>query len=119
MASLPSVMSLGESSLLIGNTGSLRSFLLYVRVMKKREIQRTMSLRGWSTGLASTQPQTVPVINNVGGGFTTLQPISFQQQLHSSPHQPISQQIQSHMGASPFMATMAQLPCHSKATATE
>ncbi|XP_018524271.1 hepatocyte nuclear factor 1-alpha [Lates calcarifer] len=80
MASLPSVMGLGESSLLIG--------------------------------LASTQPQTVPVINNVGGGFTTLQPISFQQQLHASPQQPISQQLQSHMGASPFMATMAQLPCH-------
>ncbi|KAE8292525.1 Hepatocyte nuclear factor 1-alpha [Larimichthys crocea] len=80
MASLPSVMSLGESSLLIG--------------------------------LASTQPQTVPVINNVGGGFTTLQPISFQQQLHASSQQPISQQLHSHMGASPFMATMAQLPCH-------
>ncbi|XP_040010544.1 hepatocyte nuclear factor 1-alpha [Xiphias gladius] len=80
MASLPSVMSLGESSLLIG--------------------------------LTSTQPQSVPVINNVGGGFTTLQPFSFQQQLHASPQQPISQQLQSHMGASPFMATMAQLPCH-------
>ncbi|XP_033828139.1 hepatocyte nuclear factor 1-alpha [Periophthalmus magnuspinnatus] len=80
MASLPSVMSLGESSLLIG--------------------------------LASTQPQTVPVINNVGGGFTTLQPISFQQQLHASPQPNLSQQIQSHMGASPFMATMAPLPCH-------
>ncbi|XP_068460641.1 hepatocyte nuclear factor 1-alpha [Clinocottus analis] len=80
MASLPSVMSLGESSLLIG--------------------------------LASTQPQTVPVINNVGGSFTTLQPISFQQQLHASHQQPISQQLQSQMGASPFMATMAQLPCH-------
>ncbi|CAJ1068138.1 hepatocyte nuclear factor 1-alpha [Xyrichtys novacula] len=80
MASLPSVMSLGESSLLIG--------------------------------LASAQPQTVPVINNVGAGFTTLQPISFQQQLHGSPQQPLSQQLHSHMGASPFMATMAQLPCH-------
>ncbi|XP_049572562.1 hepatocyte nuclear factor 1-alpha isoform X2 [Syngnathus scovelli] len=78
MASLPSVMSLGESSLLIG--------------------------------LASTQPQTVPVINNMGGGFTTLQPISFQQQLHAQ--QPMQQQLQSHMGASPFMATMAQLPSH-------
>ncbi|KAF3696096.1 Hepatocyte nuclear factor 1-alpha [Channa argus] len=76
MASLPSVMGLGESSLFIG--------------------------------LASTQPQTVPVINNVSGGFTTLQPISFQQQLHTSPQQPISH----HMGTSPFMATMAQLPCH-------
>lgn len=80
MASLPSVMSLGESSLLIG--------------------------------LASTQPQTVPVINNVPGGFTTLQPISFQQQLHGSPQPHLSQQLQSHMGASPFMATMAPLPCH-------
>ncbi|XP_029294829.1 hepatocyte nuclear factor 1-alpha [Cottoperca gobio] len=77
MASLPSVMSLGESSLLIG--------------------------------LTSTQPQT---LNNVGGGFTTLQPISFQQQLHGSPQQPLSHQLQSHMGASPFMATMTQLPCH-------
>ncbi|XP_063753054.1 hepatocyte nuclear factor 1-alpha isoform X2 [Eleginops maclovinus] len=80
MASLPSVMSLGESSLLIG--------------------------------LASSQAKSVPVINNVGGGFTTLQPISFQQQLHGSSQQPISHQLQSHMGASPFMATMAQLPCH-------
>ncbi|XP_047447344.1 hepatocyte nuclear factor 1-alpha [Mugil cephalus] len=80
MASVPSVMSLGESSLLIG--------------------------------LTSTQPQTVPVINNMGGGFTTLQPISFQQQLHASSQQPISHQLQSHMAASPFMATMAQLPCH-------
>lgn len=80
MASLPSVMSLGDSSLLIG--------------------------------LASTQPQPVPVINNVAGGFTTLQPISFQQQLHATPQQPISQHIQSHMGASPFMASMAPLSCH-------
>ncbi|MCJ8735449.1 hypothetical protein PDJAM_G00247420 [Pangasius djambal] len=80
MASLPSVMSLGDSSLLIG--------------------------------LTSTQPQTVPVINNVGGGFTTLQPITFQQQLHASPQQPITQQLQSHMTPSPFMATMAPLPCH-------
>ncbi|XP_017270192.1 hepatocyte nuclear factor 1-alpha [Kryptolebias marmoratus] len=79
MASVPSVMSLGESSLLIG--------------------------------LASTQPQTVPVINNMGG-FTTLQPISFQQQLHGSHQQPLSQQLQGHMAANPFMATMAQLPCH-------
>uniref|UniRef100_A0A8C7I9A4 HNF1 homeobox a n=1 Tax=Oncorhynchus kisutch TaxID=8019 RepID=A0A8C7I9A4_ONCKI len=75
MTSLPSVMSLGESSLLIG--------------------------------------QTVPVINNVGGGFTTLQPISFQQQLHSTSQQQLTQQFQSHMGHhSPFMATMTQLPCH-------
>ncbi|KAK7933933.1 hypothetical protein WMY93_004829 [Mugilogobius chulae] len=80
MASLPSVMSLGESSLLIG--------------------------------LTSAQPQTVPVINNVGAGFTTLQPISFQQQLHGSPQPSLSQHIQSHMGTNPFMATMAPLPCH-------
>ncbi|XP_069562737.1 hepatocyte nuclear factor 1-alpha isoform X3 [Brachyistius frenatus] len=80
MASVPSVMSFGESSLLIG--------------------------------LTSTQPQTVPVINNMGGGFTTLQPISFQQQLHASSQQPLSHQLHSHMAASPFMATMAQLPCH-------
>uniref|UniRef100_A0A8C1UF76 HNF1 homeobox a n=1 Tax=Cyprinus carpio TaxID=7962 RepID=A0A8C1UF76_CYPCA len=80
MASLPSVMSLGDSSLFIG--------------------------------LTSSQPQTVPVINNIGGGFTTLQPISFQQQLHTSPQQPITQQLQSHICPSSFMATMAQLPCH-------
>ncbi|XP_068995002.1 hepatocyte nuclear factor 1-alpha isoform X3 [Embiotoca jacksoni] len=80
MASVPGVMSFGESSLLIG--------------------------------LTSTQPQTVPVINNMGGGFTTLQPISFQQQLHASSQQPLSHQLHSHMAASPFMATMAQLPCH-------
>ncbi|XP_051525089.1 hepatocyte nuclear factor 1-alpha-like [Myxocyprinus asiaticus] len=78
MASLPSVMSLGDSSLLIG--------------------------------LTSSQTQTVPVINNMGGGFTTLQPISFQQQLHTGPQQPIAQQLQSHIGPSSFMATMAQLP---------
>ncbi|CAL8252125.1 unnamed protein product [Boreogadus saida] len=76
MASLPSVMSLGESSLLIG--------------------------------LTSTQSQNLPVINNMGGSFTTLQPISFQQQLHTSPQH----SLPSHMGTSPFMATMAQLPCH-------
>uniref|UniRef100_A0A3P8VF60 Uncharacterized protein n=1 Tax=Cynoglossus semilaevis TaxID=244447 RepID=A0A3P8VF60_CYNSE len=64
------------------------------------------------TGLASTQPQTV--INNVGASFTTLQPISFQQQLHGSPQQPITQQLQSHMGANPFMATMTQLPLYGK-----
>lgn len=80
MASLPSVMSLGDSSLLIG--------------------------------LTSAQPQTVPVINNVGGGFTTLQPISFQQQLHTSHQQPITQQLSGQLGPSSFMATMAQLPCH-------
>lgn len=67
--------------------------------------------------MTSTQPQTVPVINSVGGGFTTLQPISFQQQLHASSQQPLAQQL-SHMGASPFMTTMTQLPCHSTSTET-
>lgn len=67
------------------------------------------------TGLAPTQSQTVPVINNMGAGFTTLQPISFQQQFHAPHQQAIPQQLQGHMAASPFMATMAQLPCHSKA----
>ncbi|XP_061907661.1 hepatocyte nuclear factor 1-alpha [Entelurus aequoreus] len=75
MASLPSVMSLGESSLLIG--------------------------------LASAQPQTVPVINNMGGGFTTLQPISFQQQLHGPGQQLMPQQLQSHMSAGSYL-----LPSH-------
>uniref|UniRef100_H3BXN4 HNF1 homeobox a n=1 Tax=Tetraodon nigroviridis TaxID=99883 RepID=H3BXN4_TETNG len=95
MASLPSVMSLGESSLLIAEVNKGRH-----------------SGSGVVTGLASTQPQSVPVINNVGAGFTTLQPISFQQQLHASPQQPIPQHLQGHMGSSPFMATMAPLPCH-------
>ncbi|MBN3322761.1 HNF1A factor, partial [Atractosteus spatula] len=61
-------------------------------------------------GLASTQPQTV--INSVGGGLTTLQPIPFQQQIHTSHQQPIMQQFPSHMGPGSFMATMAQLPPH-------
>uniref|UniRef100_A0A4W4HKZ6 HNF1 homeobox a n=1 Tax=Electrophorus electricus TaxID=8005 RepID=A0A4W4HKZ6_ELEEL len=80
MATLPSVMSIGDSSLLIG--------------------------------LTPTQPQAVPVINNVGGGFTTLQPISFQQQLHASPPQPIAQPLQGPIPPSSFMATMAQMPYH-------
>ncbi|KAM8866623.1 hepatocyte nuclear factor 1-alpha isoform 2-T2 [Synchiropus picturatus] len=63
-------------------------------------------------GLASTQSQTVPVINNMGASFTTLQPISFQQQLHASSQQPLSQQLHSHMSTSPFVATMAPLPSH-------
>ena len=41
MASLPSVMSLGESSLLIGNICLLASFLFYIRV--KRKNPRTLS----------------------------------------------------------------------------
>ncbi|XP_035392266.1 hepatocyte nuclear factor 1-alpha isoform X2 [Electrophorus electricus] len=84
MATLPSVMSIGDSSLLIG--------------------------------LTPTQPQAVPVINNVGGGFTTLQPISFQQQLHASPPQPIAQPLQGPIPPSSFMATMAQMPYHNLAS---
>lgn len=112
MASLPSVMSLGESSLLIGNSASVVSH------SSSREPKRHLSERNVMAGLTSTQPQSVPVINNVGTGFTTLQPISFQQQLHASPQQPMPQHLQGHMGSSPFMATMAPLPCHSKASAT-
>lgn len=111
MASLPGVMSLGESSLLISNT-STSSQLIETNEDRKNKTKKTAT--SMFAGLASAQSQTVPVINNVGGGFTTLQPISFQQQLHGSPQQPIPQQLQSHMGASPFMATMSQLPSHSK-----
>lgn len=104
MASLPSVMSLGEPSLLIGKVA--------VSDLSPR-LSLTKRPNALVAGLASAQPQTVPVINNVGGGFTTLQPISFQQQLHASPQQPITQHLQGHMASSPFMATMAPLPCHS------
>ncbi|XP_066546062.1 hepatocyte nuclear factor 1-alpha isoform X2 [Amia ocellicauda] len=82
MASLPSVVSLGPAE----------SSLLI--------------------GLASSQSQTVPVINSVGGGLTTLQSIPFQQQFHASHQQPIMQQFSSHMGPGSFMATMAQLSPH-------
>lgn len=104
MASLPSVMSLGEPSLLIGK-GTVSDL--------SPRLSLTKQPNALVAGLASAQPQTVPVINNVGGGFTTLQPISFQQQLHASPQQPITQHLQGHMASSPFMATMAPLPCHS------
>lgn len=46
MASLPSVMSLGESSLLIGKVGSLASFLFCVR--KKKEKLREFVFAGLS-----------------------------------------------------------------------
>lgn len=109
MASLPGVMSLGESSLLISNTSTSSQLIVTYEERKQNKTATSVF-----AGLASAQSQTVPVINNVGGGFTTLQPISFQQQLHASPQQPIPQQLPSHMGASPFMATMSQLPSHSK-----
>lgn len=115
MASLPSVMSLGESSLLIGipNVPTLHWDRLSLGENTGKDWVMCFCQ---PTGLTSAQHQTVPIINNMGGGFTTLQPISFQQQLHASPQQQISQQLPSHMSASPFMATMAQLPCHSKST---
>lgn len=61
------------------------------------------------SGLASTQPQSVPVINSMGSSLTTLQPVQFSQQLHPSYQQPLMQQVQSHINQSPFMATMAQI----------
>uniref|UniRef100_A0ACB8FYA0 Hepatocyte nuclear factor 1-alpha n=1 Tax=Sphaerodactylus townsendi TaxID=933632 RepID=A0ACB8FYA0_9SAUR len=92
MASLPGVMAIGP-----GDTSSLTP---------------TFTNTGTSTlviGLASTQAQSVPVINNMGSSLTTLQPVQFPQQLHPSYQQPIMQQVQSHLNQSPFMATMAQI----------
>ncbi|KAM5191845.1 hepatocyte nuclear factor 1-alpha [Mantella aurantiaca] len=90
MASLPSVMTIGTDA----GLGS------------------AFSNSGPSTlviGLTS-QSQSVPVINSVGSSLTTLQPVQFSQQIHTSHHQqPIVQQVQGHMTQNPFMATMAQL----------
>lgn len=61
------------------------------------------------TGLASTQAQSVPVINSMGSSLTTLQPVQFSQPLHPSYQQPLMPPVQSHVAQSPFMATMAQL----------
>ncbi|XP_030316794.1 hepatocyte nuclear factor 1-alpha isoform X1 [Calypte anna] len=93
MASLPGVMAIGA-----GETSSLAP---------------AFTNTGASTlviGLASTQPQSVPVINSMGSSLTTLQPVQFSQQLHPSYQQPLMQQVQSHINQSPFMATMAQIP---------
>lgn len=60
-------------------------------------------------GLASTQAQSVPVINSMGSSLTTLQPVQFSQPLHPSYQQPLMPPMQSHVAQSPFMATMAQL----------
>lgn len=60
-------------------------------------------------GLASTQAQSVPVINSMGSSLTTLQPVQFSQPLHPSYQQPLMSPVQSHVAQSPFMATMAQL----------
>ncbi|KAJ6631256.1 hypothetical protein lerEdw1_014659 [Lerista edwardsae] len=92
MASLPGVMAIGP-----GDTSSLAP---------------AFTNTGASTlviGLASTQPQSVPVINNMGSSLTTLQPVQFSQQLHPSYQQPLMQQVQGHLNQSPFMATMAQI----------
>ncbi|KAM6051947.1 PREDICTED: hepatocyte nuclear factor 1-alpha [Chlamydotis macqueenii] len=92
MASLPGVMAIGA-----GETSSLTP---------------AFTNTGTSTlviGLASTQPQSVPVINSMGSSLTTLQPVQFPQQLHPSYQQPLMQQVQSHINQSPFMATMAQI----------
>ncbi|NXH15038.1 HNF1A factor, partial [Bucco capensis] len=92
MASLPGVMAIGASE-----TSSLAP---------------AFTNTGASTlviGLASTQPQSVPVINSMGSSLTTLQPVQFSQQLHPPYQQPLMQQVQSHINQSPFMATMAQL----------
>ncbi|XP_021566279.1 hepatocyte nuclear factor 1-alpha isoform X1 [Carlito syrichta] len=92
MASLPGVMTIGP-----GEPASLSP---------------TFTNTGASTlviGLASTQAQSVPVINSMGSSLTTLQPVQFSQSLHPSYQQPLMPPVQSHMAQSPFMATMAQL----------
>ncbi|XP_036028200.1 hepatocyte nuclear factor 1-alpha [Onychomys torridus] len=92
MASLPGVMTIGP-----GEPASLGP---------------TFTNTGTSTlviGLASTQAQSVPVINSMGSSLTTLQPVQFPQPLHPSYQQPLMPPVQSHVAQSPFMATMAQL----------
>ncbi|XP_057161940.1 hepatocyte nuclear factor 1-alpha isoform X1 [Ursus arctos] len=92
MASLPGVMAIGP-----GEPASLGP---------------TFTNTGASTlviGLASTQAQSVPVINSMGSSLTTLQPVQFSQPLHPSYQQPLMPPMQSHVAQSPFMATMAQL----------
>ncbi|XP_072877251.1 hepatocyte nuclear factor 1-alpha isoform X1 [Chlorocebus sabaeus] len=92
MASLPGVMTIGP-----GEPASLGP---------------TFTNTGASTlviGLASTQAQSVPVINSMGSSLTTLQPVQFSQPLHPSYQQPLMPPVQSHVTQSPFMATMAQL----------
>ncbi|XP_041584687.1 hepatocyte nuclear factor 1-alpha isoform X1 [Vulpes lagopus] len=92
MASLPGVMAIGP-----GEPASLGP---------------TFTNTGASTlviGLASTQAQSVPVINSMGSSLTTLQPVQFSQPLHPSYQQPLMSPMQSHVAQSPFMATMAQI----------
>lgn len=59
-----------------------------------------------STGLNTSQSQTVPVINSVAGSLATLQPVQFSQQLHSPHQQSLMQQSPSQMSQQPFMATV-------------
>ncbi|XP_064024350.1 hepatocyte nuclear factor 1-alpha isoform X1 [Pogoniulus pusillus] len=92
MASLPGVMAIGA-----GETSSLAPAFT------------NTGASALVIGLASTQPQSVPVINSMGSSLTTLQPVQFSQQLHPSYQQPLMQQVQSHINQSPFMATMAQI----------
>uniref|UniRef100_A0A8D1AP95 HNF1 homeobox A n=2 Tax=Sus scrofa TaxID=9823 RepID=A0A8D1AP95_PIG len=92
MASLPGVMAIGPS--------------------EPASLGPTFTNTGASTlviGLASTQAQSVPVINSMGSSLTTLQPVQFSQPLHPSYQQPLMPSVQSHVAQSPFMATMAQL----------
>ncbi|KAM6165325.1 hepatocyte nuclear factor 1-alpha isoform 2-T2 [Erethizon dorsatum] len=92
MASLPGVMAIGPS--------------------EPASLGPTFTNTGASTlviGLASTQAQSVPVINSMGSSLTTLQPVQFSQPLHPSYQQPLMPPVQSHVAQSPFMATMAQL----------
>ncbi|XP_028857090.1 hepatocyte nuclear factor 1-beta-A-like isoform X4 [Denticeps clupeoides] len=56
--------------------------------------------------LNTSQAQTVPVINSVGGSLAALQPVQFPQQLHSPHQQGLMQQSPNHMGQQPFMATV-------------
>lgn len=74
----------------------------------------TVSSRS-STGLNSSQAQSVPVINSVASSLAALQPVQFSQQLHSPHQQPIMQQSPNPMAQQPFMATVTQLQnSHSK-----
>ncbi|XP_036380941.1 hepatocyte nuclear factor 1-beta-A-like isoform X1 [Megalops cyprinoides] len=56
--------------------------------------------------LNSSQAQSVPVINSVAGGLTTLQPVQFPQQLQSPLQQGLTPQTPAHMSQQPFMATV-------------
>ncbi|XP_020784168.1 hepatocyte nuclear factor 1-beta-A isoform X1 [Boleophthalmus pectinirostris] len=65
-----------------------------------------MAIAQMSTGLNTSQSQTVPVINSVAGSLAALQPVQFSQPLHSPHQQSLMQQSPSHMSQQPFMATV-------------